>query len=410
MRRLIYCLLPLAFLPLTCTNVSTQEQSQGSGQVDHGPGQDELDSLNSFRLNAMEFRRFDKDRDGLVSRTEYEDLTGNMNRVHQTDSAEDTGNGFTILDQDGDQFLTLREFRFNFVRDTIRWPYGSSPNTVYKKVGDEYLFLDILMPEKQIYEKAPVLFFVHGGGFRSGAKEYLRLNDLRAEVALGFAQNGFCCVSVGYRLVNHDSPGSPILVGDCVTDVWDGLRFLKENAEQFHIDPEKIIVWGESAGGHLVQMLCFSDPEDFQGDPVLKSVNVRPLAGISWYGASDFTASLRLEAGNSAQNRHFRNFTGKNEYSEEDLSTLKELSPVFLVDESDPPLLLMMGDRDHTQHISHTLNMHSRAKEMNAKVELVVVKNAGHNWRQVGDPITPSKNEIKKIMLDYALELVKMEK
>ncbi len=374
----------------------------GTRQGESEDRQNHLDSLNSARLNQMEFRRFDRDRDELVSRQEFNNLTMAMLQVHSGDSSHVQRERFDSLDSNADEYLSLREFRFSFVRDTLSWPGVSHSNLVYKTVEDEPLLLDILMPTKRVYDRAPVLYFIHGGGFRSGAKEYLRLNDLRMETALQFADNGFCCVSVSYRLVNHDTGQDPVRIPDCVTDAWDGLRFLHNTAEEYYINPEQIIVWGESAGGHIAQMLTFSDPEKYPGIPIPDGKDVRPLAGISWYGPSDFTGSLKDEAGNSLQNRHFRNITGKRSFSEEDMELLRDMSPLYQLDKSDPPLLLMQGDSDHAVHISHATYLNARAQELGAKVEFILVQNAGHNWRQVGEPIDPSKDQLREIMFDFA--------
>ncbi len=376
-----------------------------SGLSQDGPKISEskkLDSLNSIHLNRMEFQRFDKDKDKLISRKEFDDLTLASRLVNSNQTEKNPEDRFSMMDSNADSFISLPEFKFNLVRDTISWPGHSYRNVAYKKVGDKLLLMDILMPTNSIHNKAPVLYFVHGGGFRSGAKEYLRLNDLRAETALYFAEKGYCCVSLSYRLVNTD-PGSPIvLIRDCVTDAWDGLRFLKKNADKYQIDPDKIIVWGESAGAHIAQMLTFSDPEKFLGDPALANINVKPAAGISWYGPSDFTGSVVHDEQNSPKNRHLADITGKNSYSDDDFEALREVSPYFLVTKDSPPLLLMQGDSDQSVHLSHATLLNSKAQKLEAKVELIVVKNAGHNWRQVGEPIEPSKTQIRSIMFDFA--------
>jgi len=350
----------------------------------------------------MEFRRFDKSRDGRISSEEFYNLKGAANQVHSNNTKPSAGDIFVTMDSNADGFISLKEFRFDLVRNTIAWPAKTFSNQLYKKVGDKLLLMDILMPTIPVHKRAPVLYFVHGGGFRSGAKEYLRLNDLRMETALQFAARGYCCVSVSYRLTNVE-PGEPIvLIRDCVTDAWDGLRFLKENAEKYNIDPDNIFVWGESAGGHIAQMLTFSNSEDFPGDPELAKVMVKPAAGMSWYGVSDFTGAPVLEAGNSEKSRHHIRITGKNTYLEDDIETLREVSPYFLLKKDSPPLLLMQGDSDHAVHVSHATHINERSIELGAKLELLIVKNAGHNWRQVGDPIEPTKTEIRNAMLKFA--------
>ena len=112
-----------------------------SRQSESNYGQSYLDSLNSARLNQMEFRRFDKDRDGLVSRQEFNNLTRAMLQVHSDDPAQFQRGRFDSLDSNADENLSLREFRFNYVRDTLPWPGSSHTNVVYKTLEDEPLLL-----------------------------------------------------------------------------------------------------------------------------------------------------------------------------------------------------------------------------------------------------------------------------
>ena len=75
-----------------------------------------------------------------------------------------------------------------------------------------------------------------------------------------------------YRLAKK---GSNVAMRDCVIDCKDAIRYLAKNSESLGIDPMRICVMGDSAGGHIAQMLLLASPEQLPGDPALaKSLTV----------------------------------------------------------------------------------------------------------------------------------------
>jgi acetyl esterase/lipase len=157
---------------------------------------------------------------------------------------------------------------------------------------------------------------------------------------------------------------------------------LKKYADRYNLDPDRMIVWGESAGATIAQILTFSDPGAFPGDPELKDFEVKPLAGISWYGPSDFTGLVDHDQENSVKTRMFRYITGKNSYSAEDEEVLRALSPIYLVNKNSSPSLLMQGDNDHAVDISQATFLNARAREMEAEVDLLTVLPVNMTWRR----------------------------
>ncbi len=87
----------------------------------------------------------------------------------------------------------------------------------------------------------PALILIHGGGWGSGSP------DLLAPMAGYFADRGMLVANIGYRLTSQTG----VRVPDCVTDVKLATRWVADHAEELDIDPERIVVAGESAGGHL---------------------------------------------------------------------------------------------------------------------------------------------------------------
>ena len=75
--------------------------------------------------------------------------------------------------------------------------------------------------------------------------------------------------------------------------------------------------------------------------------------------------------------------------------------PVNYLREDGPNLLMIQGDKDTTIPVHHAHYMQKQAKSCSASVDILIVKNAGHNWREVGAPIEPSREEIIRYTIDY---------
>lgn len=286
----------------------------------------------------------------------------------------------------------------------VEWNGESFLDVPYKKSGTREVRMDIYLPEEGRSDAAPVLYYVHGGGWAAGSKDKGGLPLMRPVFEI-VAEQGFVCVSIDYRL----SKNNGVLMRDCVTDAMDGLRFLKKNADRYGIDPDKIVVWGDSAGGQIAQMLTLADPKKFPGVPSLADSDVRPLAGISWYGPTDFTdlELFKTDDSDKKADRFGKRITGDSGGYSANREAYEEMSPYYWLRKDSPPLLLLQGDGDITIPFAHAPHLKNKADEIGADVTMVVVKNAGHNWRKAGGPPIPDKKEIQKITANFALEQIK---
>lgn len=115
------------------------------------------------------------------------------------------------------------------------------------------LKMTLLIPQTD--EPKPAIVFCPGGGFTSAA------NERYIEMRMALAEAGFVVASIEYRTVPDKFPA-------LVIDGKSAIRYLREHAEQFGINPEKIGVIGDSAGGYLSQMLGVTGNENEfdQGD------------------------------------------------------------------------------------------------------------------------------------------------
>ena len=286
----------------------------------------------------------------------------------------------------------------------IAWLGETFLDVTYKEVAGRQIKMDIYMPPSGKSKAAPVLYYVHGGGWAAGSKAKSGL-PLMLPVFRQVADRGFVCVSINYRLWKKDNG---VLMRDCVTDAMDGLRFLRKHAECYGIDPDRMVVWGDSAGGQLAQMLTLADPDVFFGDESLAGITVRPIAGMSWYGPTDFTDIdlFKTDIDDRNPDRFGARITGTRGGYTEHPKAYEEMSPYYWIKKSSPPLLLLQGDTDATIPLAHAPHLKTKADKIGADVTMVIVKNSGHNWRKAGGNPTPGLKEIQRMTAEYAVRQV----
>ena len=170
------------------------------------------------------------------------------------------------------------------------------------------------------------------------------------------------------------------------------------------LDSGQVFVFGDSAGGHIAQMLALSSPKSLTGDADLAGVGYKIVAGVSWYGPCDFENTNLF---NHNDRPDFRDRFGPrilgdtNITPEEKLRLYREMSPINYLKKSSPPLFMIQGDKDTTIPVKHAYEMEKRAKNLKAPVKILIVKNSGHNWRKVDAPTQPSRNEIVRATAEF---------
>lgn len=273
---------------------------------------------------------------------------------------------------------------------------------VYKKVSGRELKLDLYYPTARRSEKSPVVVFTHGGGWAAGSR-YKAASGSFAEVFRRLIGKGFAVAPVTYRLAKKDGGTT---IRDCVIDCKDAVRFLAKNSDSLGIDSTRICVMGDSAGGHLTQMLLLASPEQLPGDPALAKVPYQMCAGVSWYGPCDFE---NMDLFNSDDRADFRDrfaarILGSDSEPKDKLARYREVSPVNYLREDSPPLLLIQGDKDTTIPVKHAYFMKEKAAAIRAPVEVMIIRNAGHNWRKVDADIDPSREAIIDRTVEFFAE------
>jgi acetyl esterase/lipase len=238
----------------------------------------------------------------------------------------------------------------------------------YGKGGDVSLKLDILRPKKAPAEPMPVVVYIHGGGWKGGSK-----NNMPGPCTV-LAQRGYFCASVEYRL-SQVAP-FPAQIEDCKC----AIRFLRAHAKQYNIDPNRIGVWGHSAGGHLVALLGTSgDAKDLEGKGGWQDESSRVQCVIDCFGPADFTILAKDQnAPQGGMGSPVAQLLGGPLAEKADLAA--KASPITYVSKDDPPILIMHGDQDPTVPVNQSERFYEVLKKAGVDATLHVVKGAGHGF------------------------------
>lgn len=182
-------------------------------------------------------------------------------------------------------------------------------------------------------------------------------------------------VSTSYRTTAEDHAIWPAQIHDCKA----AIRFLRANAKKYNLDPDRIGVWGESAGGHLVSLLGLSGGVAvLEGDLGNPGVSSRVQAVCVWCGPSDFMSidqppgGLKVDDPNGPVGRLF----GGPMRQKEDLA--KQASPINYVSRNAPPFLIMHGEADTTIPISQGKEIFDALTKAGCSVRFEPLKGTGH--------------------------------
>jgi len=281
-------------------------------------------------------------------------------------------------------------------------PINLRADIAYKTTPQGELCLDLYYPETELSGKYPVVIYTHGGGWAAGSKAKAGGRAPIGRTVHSLTEEGFCVASVGYRLCKADSG---ITIRDCVIDAKDAIRYLSKNSEELFVDANRVFTFGDSAGGQMAQMLLLASPESLPGAEELAGEDYTMVAGVSWYGPCDFEKLelFRHEGTTRLRNRFGPRITGPDIDLADKLQRYREVGPVNYLTKDSPPLLIIQADKDTTIPVHHAYYMKEKAEAIGAPVEIMIVKNAGHNWRKADGvtPIEPGHTEIIERTVDF---------
>lgn len=238
-------------------------------------------------------------------------------------------------------------------------------NLAYVPGGHERQKLDIYVPNEGS-GPFPLIVWIHGGAWKQGSKDGC--------VPLPWIQKGYVVASIDYRL-SQDAK-FPAQIEDCKTAV----RWLRAHATQYHIDRDRVIAWGDSAGGHLAALLgTAGDAAEWEPGPPAESSRVQGV--IDWYGRADLTRVCMDPAMTEHPVAQLIGGSGNRA-----LETARKASPITYVSKDDPPFLIMHGDTDNTVPFRQSEAFAAALKEAGVPVTLVVLNGVGHGGQEFLKP------------------------
>ncbi|WP_207421575.1 alpha/beta hydrolase [Desertivirga brevis] len=243
-----------------------------------------------------------------------------------------------------------------------------SEKILYKETPQEDIYLYLLRPVKKSREGLPAIIYFTGGGWVEGSVEGQISN------AAWFRDQGIIGIEADYRVKSRHGT-SPI---ECIQDAKSAVRYVREHAEKLGIDPNKIIVAGGSAGGHIA--VCTTiDGGDAPNENL--SISSKPNG---------------LVLHNPVLGKGF---------GEEFFNFHPEFSPLLQVKKGWPPTILSCGTQDSITPYHYAAEFCKLMKAKGNSCELITIKDAGHScdWPATNSSFLPTIQRMKAFLQEHKL-------
>jgi acetyl esterase/lipase len=239
-----------------------------------------------------------------------------------------------------------------------------------------HLKMDLIKPLSRT--PTPAIVFVSGNGWRSIDRQAL-IPQLAP-----FAKAGYLVATIDYRIIGEATFPEPL------KDVKTAVRFLRANAAKYNLDPDRIGIWGNSAGGQLSAMVAVTaDRAEFEPDKLTGHSSAVQAAAV-WYTPVDLSGLPNDPR--FVESAHL----GLDVRDPANAQAVKKANPVSHVSASSPPFLLVHGTEDKVVQMHHSEMLHAALEAANVPATLIKVEGAGHSFGQVSS--TP---EVMAAMLAF---------
>lgn len=226
-------------------------------------------------------------------------------------------------------------------------------------------------------KRLPTMIHFHGGGWRAGSK-----NSVPAWLLNAVRDGWMNVVSVEYRFT--DVAPHPAQVNDCLR----AIQFVRQNAEMWKIDADRIGVTGGSAGGHLsLWVALHDDARDATSIDPVKQQSSRVACAVSFAGPTDWSLLSELEHKHPAY-RQLLGYEPGTPANQMDAKGKTDVSPISFVSRDDPPIMQVHGNKDDIVPIEHAQRMNEQLKSTGVKSELVVVEGGNHGVAGAGPQVS----------------------
>lgn len=244
--------------------------------------------------------------------------------------------------------------------------HTADKTVTYKTVWGEDIHLCYFYPPTPSAEVLPAIILVHGGGWASRKifpdQNGLWQGDYLGYLARYYADNGYVCACIDYRLSREEGQCPNYQLIDCYDDCADAMDYILAHAAEDRIDTEHVYIIGESAGGHLAGMLaCLYPNGDFRFRTAFLYNSVLDLADCPVW-----TQRVPVHTEHPAlKNLSLRQ---RAEY----------LSPVHQAHNALCPVVLIHGQSDTTVNLYHSERMYDSLEKLGVMCDLHIIEETSH--------------------------------
>lgn len=213
----------------------------------------------------------------------------------------------------------------------------------------------------------PAIVYIHGGGWVGGSRSGVAI------AASHFVGQGYVFCSIDYRFSNQAK--YPAQIEDCKC----AIRFLRGHAKDYKIDPNRIGVWGDSAGAHLAALLgTTAKVPRLEGKGGWEKESSAVQAVLDCYGPADLEPDAFTTYTNLQGQKLVHQLLG----DPIDLKLAHDASPLKFVAKGDPPFLILHGDKDDLVPVSQSQSFYDVLKAAGNDATLKIIPGAGHGGRE----------------------------
>lgn len=232
--------------------------------------------------------------------------------------------------------------------------------------------MDVYLPAGRSVDKTKSIILIHGGGWNGGNKsEFLAYID-----SFKKRMPDYAIFNLNYRLVNNGH-----LFPTQENDVKSAVEYIMENAEDYQVHQNKLVLIGASAGAHLAMLHAYKNAE--------KEVQ----AVVNFFGPTDLITMYK-KPWHQLVPYALKMITGTT--PERNVDLYKQSSPINYITHSSVPTLIFHGEKDNIVHISQSNLLKERLSQQGVPHEMIVYKDGRHGWS--GANLTYSFNKIEEFL------------
>jgi acetyl esterase/lipase len=275
-------------------------------------------------------------------------------------------------------------------------------NILYK----DGLELDIYLPTRKVYDRTPVVVYIHGGAWISGMKEGLNFNRFNG-AANHLRESGYAIVSINYTLAESNQSPFP----SCIEDAADALLWIQKHALDYNFDLNNVGLFGESAGAHIAMMIAYSPTSmstmenppmplryvvEVYGPTLLKNIYYAPVVDTLYKKLAQLPNHLHQHLDLP---KFIFGFDPRQD-SARAWQMMEMYSPYNFLTASAPPTLMIHGDKDRVVPADQSVLLQAKLDSLKVKNEIHFVEGADHAFAYA---TLEQKTAIQKWIVEFIL-------